>query len=138
MFNLDPKLQQDCFFVQDLKISRLLLMNDSNYKWLILVPRIQNLVEITDLKLEQQIELLQEINLLSKILKVNFKADKLNIANLGNVVSQLHIHIIARFKNDVTFPQPIWGNKPSKPYDKEQAVALIDEIKNLIKCQSNF
>ena len=100
MFQLDPKLQADTFLIKDLKMSRLLLMNDANYPWLILVPRKANLVEITDLAMDEQIAVLQEINLVAEILKKSFKADKLNIANLGNVVSQLHIHVIARFKND--------------------------------------
>ena len=132
MFTLHPQLKADSFFVCDLKISSLLLMNDANYLWLVLVPRKPDLVELTDLSFEEQIEVLREINLLGEILKKNFAAEKLNIAALGNVVSQLHIHVIARKKNDVTFPKPVWGNAPAKPYEEKAAQKLIQEIKNLI------
>lgn len=131
MFQLDPKLQADTFLIKDLKMSRLLLMNDANYPWLILVPRKANLVEITDLAMDEQIAVLQEINLVAEILKKSFKADKLNIANLGNVVSQLHIHVIARFKNDPAFPRPVWGALSAKPYEEKAAQQLIEQIKIL-------
>ena len=102
MFILDKKLQQDSFFIGDLELCKVLLMNDANYPWLILVPRQNNLKDIVDLSFDDQIILLKEINFVAEILKKEFECDKLNIANLGNVVSQLHIHVIARKKNDVT------------------------------------
>ena len=132
MFQLDEKLQADTFFIADLKMSRLLLMNDSNYPWLILVPKKPNLVEITDLIFDEQIVVLQEVNLIAEILKKSFNADKLNIANLGNVVKQLHIHIIARFKNDTTFPKPVWGNASAIPYQEKAAQDLIIKIRELL------
>jgi diadenosine tetraphosphate (Ap4A) HIT family hydrolase len=132
MFKLNSKLQSDSFFIQDLKLSRLLLMNDSNYSWFILVPRKPNLTEIIELEFEEQIELLHEINLLGKILKENFAAEKLNIAALGNVVKQLHIHVIARKESDVTFPKPVWGNAVSKPYQNEDVTKIIIKVQALI------
>ncbi len=132
MFILDPKLQSDTFFIQDLKISRVLLMNDSNYPWLILVPHKPDLMELTDLSFFEQTELLHEINIVAKILQENFGAEKLNIAALGNVVKQLHIHVIARKKNDITFPKPVWGNAPAKPYSNKEAQDLIQKIKSLL------
>ncbi len=132
MFQLDEKLQADTFFIADLKMSRLLLMNDSNYPWLILVPKKPNLVEITDLIFDEQIVVLQEVNLIAEILKKSFNADKLNIANLGNVVKQLHIHIIARFKNDTTFPKPVWGNASAIPYQEKAVQDLIIKIRELL------
>ncbi len=132
MFILDSKLKADTLFICDLKLSHLLLMNDSNYPWLILVPKKPNLVEITDLSFEDQKILLAEINLIAKILKENFLADKLNIANLGNIVSQLHIHVIARFKNDIAFPKPVWGFKEAAPYSENDAINLTNKIKSLI------
>lgn len=132
MFILNSRLQADAFFIADLKISRLLLMNDSNYPWLILVPRMVDLIELTDLSFEDQIEVLREINLVGKILQENFGAEKLNIAALGNVVSQLHIHVIARKKNDTTFPKPVWGNSVAKPYAEQDAQDLIKKIKSLL------
>ncbi len=132
MFLLDSKLAGDTFPVADLKISKLLLMNDANYTWLILVPKKANLVELTDLSFDEQIEVLREINLVGKILQENFGAEKLNIAALGNVVKQLHIHVIARKENDVTFPKPVWGNAPAKPYVEQEAQSLIQKIKSLL------
>jgi diadenosine tetraphosphate (Ap4A) HIT family hydrolase len=132
MFILNSQLQANSFFISDLKISRLLLMNDSNYPWLILVPRESDLIELTDLSLEDQIEVLREINLVGKILQENFGAEKLNIAALGNVVSQLHIHVIARKKNDATFPKPVWGNAVAKPYAEQDAQDFIKKIKSLL------
>ena len=132
MFTLDSRLENDSLFVADLKVSRLLLMNDSNFLWLILVPRKENLKELTDLDFADQIEVLREINLVAKILQENFPCDKLNIAALGNVVSQLHIHVIARRKDDAAFPKPVWGNSQFKLYEKNVAENLIQKIKSLI------
>lgn len=132
MFTLHPKLSTDTFFITDLKVSCLLLMNDSNYPWLILVPRKPNLVELTDLAFDEQIEVLKEINLVGKILKESFLVDKLNIAALGNVVSQLHIHVIGRFKNDASFPKPVWGAVPTKPYETSALDGLIKKIQSKI------
>ena len=132
MFTLNSQLKADTFFVADLKISQLLLMNDSNYVWLILVPRKPDLVELIDLEFDEQIEVLREINLLAKILKENFATHKLNIGALGNMVRQLHIHLIARRENDATFPKPVWGNAPAKPYAPEAAQDLIKKIKSFL------
>jgi len=132
MFTLDSRLENDTLFIANLKLSRLLLMNDSNFIWLILVPQKENLTELTDLDFSEQTELLKEINLLAKILKKNFPCDKLNIATLGNVVSQLHIHIIARRKDDAAFPKPVWGNSVFKPYEKERAQNLIIKIQSFL------
>jgi diadenosine tetraphosphate (Ap4A) HIT family hydrolase len=132
MFKLHPKLEEDSFFVADLKISRLLLMNDSNYLWLILVPKIENASELTDLNFEDQIEVLREINLCGKILKESFLVDKLNIAALGNVVPQLHIHVIGRMKNDVAFPKPVWNSAPAKSYAPAEAASVISKINELL------
>ncbi len=134
MFVLDPKLNSGSFVVCDLKISRLLLKNDSNYPWFILVPLEPNLVELSDLEFSKQTEVLKEINLLSKILKENFNVDKVNIGALGNMVRQLHIHVIGRFKNDASFPKPVWEAVPSKPYEEKVAQDLINNIKGWCGC----
>ncbi len=128
MFFLDSKLKADTFFVTDLKISRVLLMNNANYPWLILVPRKPDLVELTDLTFDEQIAVLREINLVSQILQRKFQPHKLNIGALGNVVRQLHIHVIARFENDAAFPKPVWG-EASKPYEQKDVQDLAQEIK---------
>jgi diadenosine tetraphosphate (Ap4A) HIT family hydrolase len=129
MFVLNSKLAADTFLVCDLKISRLLLMNDANYLWFILVPREPNLTEITDLPFSDQIEVLREINLIARILKEELSAEKLNIAALGNVVKQLHIHVIGRFENDIAFPKPVWGAAPAKAYEEKAALELINKVK---------
>ncbi|MBL6664584.1 MAG: HIT family protein [Rickettsiales bacterium] len=132
MFTLDIQLKKDCFLLKDLSLSQLLLMNDQNYYWFILVPKKENLVELIDLDFTDQQTLLEEINQLSKILKEEFLCDKINIATLGNVVKQLHIHIVGRFNNDISFPKPIWGLAPAKPYKEEDANNLINKICQLI------
>lgn len=129
-FILDKKLQKDCIFIKDLKLSQLLLMNDSNYPWLILVPRKKNLTEIIDLDQDDQIILLSEINYVSKILKKHLNVDKINIASLGNVVSQLHIHIIGRYFNDISYPKPIWGQVNSVKYDEIKISNFKEIFKN--------
>lgn len=131
MFNLNQKLQEDTFFVCDLKVSKLLLMNNANYPWFILVPRKNDLVELTDLNFDEQTEVLREINLVAEILQKKFKPYKLNIAVLGNVVRQLHIHVIARFENDNVFPKPVFGDK-AIAYSENEALQLIEEINSEI------
>jgi len=132
MFKLDPKLENNKFFVGDLKISRLLLSNDANYIWLILVPRKADLVELIDLSFDEQVEVLREINVLSKILLEEFGAEKLNIATIGNVVPQLHIHVIARKKNDITFPKPVWGAADAKPFEDAEAKKIVEKLRILL------
>lgn len=128
MFNLDAKLAADTFFVADLEICRVLLMNNANYPWLILVPREQGAVELTALPFETQTKILREINLVTEIFQKKFLPHKINIGALGNVVRQLHIHVIARFENDTAFPKPVWG-EASKAYEAKDAEALIAELK---------
>ncbi len=111
-------------------------MNDANYLWFILVPQKENLVELTDLDFIEQTEVLEEINLLGKLLKSEFNVDKLNIGALGNMVKQLHIHVIGRFKNDASFPKPVWGAAPALPYDDKKAKNLIEKIRK--KCQEIY
>jgi hypothetical protein len=134
MFTLDPKLQEDTFFVYDFKVSELLLMNNANYPWFILVPRRPKVAELTDLSFEDQIEVLSEINIVADLLQTNFQPHKLNIANLGNVVRQLHIHVIARFQHDLVFPNPVWGSA-SEPYETKDAQELVKKIQTQIKAQ---
>ncbi len=126
MFKLDPQLKQDTFFIKDLKLCQVLLMNNSLYPWVILVPKKANLVEIIDLSKEEQIVLIEEIALVSKALKKHLAPKKLNVANLGNMVCQLHIHIIARFENDPSFPKPVWGHLEAKPYKGEELKKVIE------------
>lgn len=132
MFELDARLHNDTYFVCDLALSRVLLMNDRQFPWLILVPRKHNVSEIIELTEEEQIVLLKESALVSKAMQELFSPLKLNVAALGNVVRQLHVHHVARFDTDVAWPKPVWGNQPSKPYQEEQAKTLVAQIKTLL------
>lgn len=127
-FILAPQLESDTYFVADLSLSRVLLMNDRQYPWIILVPRVNNVSEIVELSGPQQNTLLQESNKISRILLDEFAPDKLNIAALGNVVPQLHMHHVARFHEDVAWPKPVWGFQPVVLYTKEQAEQQIESI----------
>jgi len=134
MFKLDSQLQNDTFFIKDLKLCQVLLMNNSLYPWVILVPKKANLVEIIDLSKEEQILLMEEIALVSKALKSHLNPKKLNVANLGNMVSQLHIHIIARFENDPSFPKPVWG-LGSKSYEEQELKKVIEWMdREIVSC----
>ncbi len=128
-FELDKQLERDCVFIKDLDLSRLLLFNDSNYPWLILVPKLRNKIEFFELSTKEQQILSQEIHDLSLLLKQLYKADKINIATLGNQVKQLHIHIIARFKNDPAWPNPVWNAVDKKPYTDSQIAKIIRNFK---------
>lgn len=128
MFKLDKQLEKDCFFVANLSICKVLLMNNKNFTWLVLVPQIQDAVELVDLPFATQTQILSEINLVTKILQKKFLPHKINTAMLGNMVRQLHIHIILRFENDIAFPKPVWG-LDSIAYNADEAQKIINEIK---------
>ena len=116
-FELDKRLAADSFVIADLDLCRLLLMNDSRYPWLVLVPRLHGLVELTDLDRARQHQLLDEIHRADTALRQLGSFDKLNVAALGNVVSQLHVHVIARRIGDDAWPAPVWGRDIAQPYD---------------------
>lgn len=120
MAELHPQLQKDCLLVGRFSLCRLLLMRDANYPWFILVPDREGITEIFQLSDEDQVQLLRESSRLSAVLVERFRADKLNIAALGNVVPQLHVHVIARFRHDAAWPKPVWGVAPPRPYDREE------------------
>ena len=124
MFELHPTLAADCFVLGDFPLCRLLLLNDSQYPWFILVPRREGIEEIYQLKESDQIQLNQESTLLAQSLAEEFKADKMNVAALGNVVPQLHIHHIARYKSDPTWPAPVWGKLPAIPYQDSNGTKI--------------
>jgi diadenosine tetraphosphate (Ap4A) HIT family hydrolase len=108
-FTLDPRLAADCFVVGELPLSRVLLMDDLRFPWLILVPRIAGLRELVELAREQQHALLDEVNRVAHVLHAITNPDKMNIATLGNVVAQFHMHVIARHVGDAAWPRPVWG-----------------------------
>lgn len=128
MFSLHPQLEKDCVDLGSFELCKLLLMNDSNYPWFILVPERDNLREIFELSDDDLQLYIKESNFLAQILKHYFYADKINIAALGNVVPQLHIHHIARYENDPCWPAPVWGVQKAIPYTEEQLNKIMDAI----------
>jgi diadenosine tetraphosphate (Ap4A) HIT family hydrolase len=131
MFALHPRLQQDCFFINQWPLCHLLLMNDSQYPWCILVPARANITEIYQLSTADQTQLIHESSYLAQQLAILFDADKLNIAALGNMVPQLHIHHIVRYQQDPAWPQPVWGKLPAKAYPESVAQAVIHTLQQL-------
>jgi diadenosine tetraphosphate (Ap4A) HIT family hydrolase len=115
-WSLHPQLAADTLQVCDLALSRLLAMNDADFPWLILVPRRTGAADMIDLGAEQSV-LMDEISLVSRALKDETNCDKLNVAAIGNVVPQLHIHIVARRANDPLWPKPVWGISAGRRYE---------------------
>ena len=115
-FRLDPRLEGDTHAIGELVLSRLLLMDDARYPWLILVPRIAGARELFDLDSGDRTTLLGELDGVGRALESLFNPEKFNIAALGNVVPQLHVHVIARYSTDAAWPQPVWGRGEREPY----------------------
>ncbi len=128
MFDLDPRLRSDTLRLGAFPLSLLLLMNDRTYPWLILVPQRPAIREIYQLSTADQQQLLRESSHLAAALADLFHPDKLNIAALGNVVPQLHLHHIVRYQGDPAWPAPVWGKTPAVPYEPGQAAALRDRL----------
>jgi diadenosine tetraphosphate (Ap4A) HIT family hydrolase len=126
MFQLHELLERDALFITDLPLCRALLMNNSLFPWLVLVPRIENAREIIDLPESERYRLMAEISKASFTLKELFNPHKINVASLGNMVPQLHVHIIARFTDDPAWPEPVWGKgQDSYHHPKE----LIEKLR---------
>ncbi|MCE1235254.1 MAG: HIT family protein [Hyphomicrobiales bacterium] len=123
-FRLDPRLETDTVFVLDLPLSRVLAMRGVDHPWAIVVPRRDGLVELVDLDGEARERLSREIDAVAMALRAETGAEKLNVAALGNVVSQLHIHVIGRFRDDPAWPNPVWGRPPERPMD----AAALDRL----------
>jgi diadenosine tetraphosphate (Ap4A) HIT family hydrolase len=138
MFELDSRLQQDTIYLGDFALSRLLLMNDSHYPWFILVPRLADVSELFQLSAVQQQQLWSETTLLAQLLKPCFAGDKINIATLGNVVSQLHMHVVVRRHDDVSWPAPVWGRHPAVAYTAEQVQALKARLQPVLPNDFSF
>ncbi|CAN5718145.1 hypothetical protein BH23GEM11_BH23GEM11_13670 [soil metagenome] len=132
-FSLDPRLDADTLPLLELGLSSLRLMNDIRYPWIVLVPRVADVVEILDLPIPDQLRLWDEIRLTSHVLREETGATKLNIAMLGNRVRQLHVHVIARFPSDEAWPEPVWGPKPPRPYAPDEARERIRRLTTAIR-----
>ncbi len=125
MFKLDARLLGDCELLGKFKLCHVLLMRDANYPWCILVPAGEGLVEVFDLSEKDQQQLKLESNTLLHYLRNEFNADKMNVAALGNIVSQLHIHHVVRYKNDISWPSPVWGAYPIKNYAEDELQKIV-------------
>ena len=127
-FELDSRLAGDTLAVCDLPLSTVRLMNDCRFPWLILVPRRANAVEINDLEPADRLRLWDEVTTVSRTLEAIALPKKLNVAAIGNIVSQLHVHIVARRENDVAWPRPVWGVGVAEAYLPSLADALIASL----------
>lgn len=127
-FLLHPQLARDTIELADFPLCKLLLCNDSAYPWFILVPKVANTSEIFQLDWQQQQQLLNESSLLSELLMQVFAGDKMNVAALGNMVEQLHVHHVVRFKTDDQWPKPIWGQQAAKPYSEAEITLLREKL----------
>lgn len=132
-FALDQQLAADSLPVTELALSSVRLMRDANYPWLLLVPRRPGLVEIVDLTEPDRITLMEEIATVSQALRETVRSDKLNVAALGNSVPQLHVHVVARRRDDAAWPNPIWGAAPRRHYAEGEAEALAAKLARRLK-----
>jgi len=133
MIKLHPQLEKDCILIGEFSLCSLLLLNDTNYPWFILLPNRENVTELHQLPTDDQQQFLKESMFFSRCLEQTLHPDKLNIAALGNVVPQLHIHHIARFTTDVCWPEPVWGKANAIPYTKNELKELKKQILSWIK-----
>ena len=132
MNSIDKNFLKDSYYINRLKLCTIRLINNSKFPWIILIPNRKNKTDITDLNVKDQILLMKEIVHCSKLMKKIFKTPKLNVEKIGNKVPQLHIHIIARFKKDSSWPLSVWVVK-GKPYAKKALSETISKINKAFK-----
>ncbi len=133
MYKLHRQLKQDTFYLGHLKLCDVLLMNDARYPWVILVPRRENITEVFQLSDADQYLLSTESAFVAKQLSSLVVADKMNVAALGNIVSQLHIHHVARYETDEAWPAPIWGTGSTVTYSEGESLAVAEQMKMVLK-----
>lgn len=131
-FTLDPRLQADTRHVATLPLCELLLMDDARYPWLILVPRRAGMVEVADLADDEQQQLWREANQCAAALRAVAPCDKLNLGALGNIVRQLHLHVVARTQGDTAWPGPVWGSGAAAPYTAEALDARLAALRQVL------
>ena len=124
-----PEIERDSIFIKDLELSQLRLFKDGDLDWFLLIPRVEGAKDWSDLELKEQEVLCKEITEISNYLKAEVGPDKINVASLGNMVPQLHIHIIARYKSDRAWPAPIWGTESSSEFKLERLDFWISKLK---------
>jgi diadenosine tetraphosphate (Ap4A) HIT family hydrolase len=136
-FILHENLAQDCIEVCELPLCKVLIMNDSQYPWFILVPKVSDILDIYQLEWEQQVQFLNESSLVSEVLMEIFNGTKMNVAALGNICPQLHVHHIVRFEGDACWPKPVWGTLPNIPYNETELDALIEKVGKALSQATN-
>ncbi|MEZ9343196.1 HIT family protein [Vibrio cyclitrophicus] len=137
-FELNPQLAKDTTLIGEFPLSLALLSKDSAVPWVILVPKRANLKELHHLPMKEQQQFLLESQAVSQALEATFQPDKLNLGALGNMVPQLHIHHIARFKDDTAWPGPVWGNTKGEQRSEEDQAAVLTRIQNVLSLSSIF
>jgi len=135
-FALDPRLAADTRLVASLPLCDVQLMNDARYAWLVLVPRRGGLVEIADLSDDDQALLWREVDLAARALRAVAPCDKLNLGVLGNIVRQLHVHLVARCEDDAAWPGPVWGHGQARPYAEGALHKRLAAVRHAIEASS--
>jgi diadenosine tetraphosphate (Ap4A) HIT family hydrolase len=130
-FTLDPRLAADCIVLGEMRLSRLLVLNNSLLPWFILVPR-RNAIELFELEREDQLALLDEINLLSRFVKEHFGSEKLNVAAIGNIVKQLHVHVVGRNSTDFCWPNVVWGTREKMTYSSAPIISILESLERTL------
>ena len=138
MFEIHPQLKNDCIVLGKFPLSLLLLKNDQTFPWFILVPMREGVQEVFQLSEDDQTQLNHESCYLARKLTERFDADKMNIAALGNVVPQLHIHHIVRYTSDAAWPNPVWGELDEKPYNKHTLKIMSNKLRQILKDDFRF
>lgn len=129
MFVLDPRIERDSIYVTDLSLCQIRLQNDSRFPWVILIPKVENVIEVHDLIQSDQAQLIKESSIVATIVKKLTNCKKVNVANLGNIVSQLHWHVVGRTETDAAWPGPIWGVGSANDYEFSARQKLVKNIK---------
>ena len=128
-FTLNPRLEADTHFAADWPLCRVLVMNDARYPWLVLVPRRDGVIEVTQLGPVDRAQLIEEITRAGHFLQTRPEVTKLNIGALGNKVPQLHVHVVGRDQGDPAWPGPVWGHSPAIPYDADALARMLELVR---------
>lgn len=129
MFALDPRIESTTVAVAEFGLSTVRLMNDRAYPWIVLLPRREGLRETHELDAADRHVLIDEIARASAAMEAAFAPTKINVAAIGNIVPQLHVHVIARFEGDPAWPGPVWGHAPAKPYDPHDLARVVERVR---------
>lgn len=132
-FSLDPRLASDTLFAAQFPLCEVRVMNDARYPWLVAVPHVSGAIELFGLTPRDSEQVWREVQALGALVSGLPGVGKVNIGALGNIVRQLHIHILGRHEGDPAWPGPVWGHSPSKPYGPDEAAPLIDRVAGLAK-----